>query len=230
MKRSLLHELMHRTSVNGFFTARNVITRSGKRRRALYASRFGQLATESPLEWDLIARMDGSWACSEVLTQALQFVIPSRSSESFLYTPDACARDRDEGIRIVECKPESMLDVLTKRHHEEIRSYFGSLDIKFLVVTESELVRGVRHENAILLGDNFQRSLKPAKVRELRERTAASSSRTFGALTHALGFRDARTALARGFAYFDTVAPLSADTPLFEEFREAHDAADFLYA
>lgn len=230
MKRALLNELMHRTSVDGSFTARNVITRSGARRRGLYASRFGQLAWEAPLERDLIARLDGSWTCSEVLTQALQFVIPSRSGKSSLYTPDACVRDRAEEIRIVECKPQTMLDGLTTRHHEEIRSYFGSLDIEFLVLTESELAGGTRHENAILLSDNFQRSLKPAKVRELKERTAASSSLSFGALTHALGLHDARTALARGFAYFDTLSPLSVDTPLFQTFHEAHDAADFLYS
>lgn len=230
MKRALLDELMHRASVDGFFRARNVITRSGKRRRSLYASRFGQLAAESPLEWDLITRLDGSWACSEAITQALRFVIPSRFEEAFLYTPDACARDRAEEVWVLECKPEAMLDGLTKRRHEEIRSYLGSLDIKFLVVTESELARGARHKNAILLSDSFRRSLRPAEARELKERVTASSSRSFGALKHALGLHDACTALARGFAYFDTVAALSADTPLFEEFCEAHDAADFLYA
>jgi hypothetical protein len=225
----LLLELMQRTALDGNFTARNVVTRSGVRRRGLYASRFGQLPWEAPLEFDLIARLDGSWACAEAFTQTLQFVIPCRRGESFLYTPDACLRRRGEQIEAVECKPEALLDDFNQHRHAQIRRYFRSLDIGFLVLGENELPSDARHANALVLGESFRRALKPPKVRELGERTAASAPRTFSALVDALGPADARTALARGFVYFDTAAPLGAATPLFQVFQEAHDAADFLH-
>jgi hypothetical protein len=229
MKRSLADEMAGRTAVGGSCTARNIVTRSGSRRRGLYASRFGQLPWEAPLEFDLLARLDGSWACTEAFTQTLQFVIPCRSGESFFYTPDACLRRRGEQIAAVECKPDALLDDFNQHRHAQIRRYFRSLDIGFLVLGENELPADARHANALVLGESFRGTLQPPKVRELGERTAQSAPGTFGALVDALGPADARTALARGFVYFDTAAPLGAATPLFQIFQETHDAADFLH-
>jgi hypothetical protein len=228
----LLRELMHRTALDGSFTARNIVTPSGGRRRGLYPSRFGMLPYEAPLECDLIKRLDGSWTCTEFVTQALQLLIRDRRAdqESFRYTPDACVRHHGGRISLIECKPDDLLDEFNRPRGPKIQRYLQSLDIDFLVLTESELHPGLRQANASMLSCNFRRALKPALVRQLQERTTKAQPSTFGALAHALGLGDARTALARGFVFFDTAALLTESTPIHPTFHEALDAADFLCA
>jgi hypothetical protein len=227
----LLLELMQRTALDGNFTAREVVTRSGARRRGLCPSRFGMLSYEAPLERDVIKRLDGSWACTEFITQALQLLIRDGRSEqeSFRYTPDACARHHGR-ISLIECKPDNLLDEFNRPRGPKIQRYLRSLDINFLVLTEDDLHPGPRQANALMLSNNFRRELKPAQVHQLQERMTKLKPSTFGALTQALGLADARTALARGFVFFDTAAELTDNTPIYLTFHEAFDAADFLCA
>lgn len=230
MTASLMAELQQRTSRFGAFKARNAVTRSGSRRRGYYPSRFGSLAWESPLERDLICRLDGSWSCSALITQPLQLVIPCRRGESFGYTPDAVTRLHCGSLMAIECKPEDLLLDEEVRRHRAVLAYLGSIDIAFRVLTERELQGSLRQVNAILLSRHFNGAMKPSQVQRLQARVLSSRRDTFGQLVEAIGLQNARSALARGFSYFDTGAQLVDDTPLFDTFHEAHDAADFLFA
>lgn len=230
MTTSLMAELRLRTSALKTFKARNAVTRSGNRRRGFYPSRFGSLPWESPLERDLIGRLDGSWSCKDLVTQPMQIEIPCRHGGSFGYTPDAVARLHCGSLTAIECKPEHLLLDKEVRRHKAVLACLGSLDIRFRVLTERELHAGARQANAILLSRHFNAALKPTQVQRLQAQTQSSRYETFGQLVEAIGLQNARSALARGFSYFDTSAALVNDTPLFDIFLEAHDAADFLFA
>lgn len=230
MSAQLMAELVHRTSQHGSFDARTIITRSGRRRRGSIPSRFGLLEWEAPLERDALYRLAASWSCTALVPQPVQWVIPCRHGDSFRYTPDAATQLRCGFIAAIECKREDDLDEEMKRRLRAVLAYLSRLGIAFKVLTERDLPGSSRQANAELLSKHYQAELKPAYVQALHALTRSSPSETFGQLVQRLGLQQARTALARGFLFFDTAEPLVDDTPLFDTFHESHDAADFLYA
>jgi len=229
MSAQLMAELVHRTSLHGSFDARTIITRSGKRRRGSIPSRFGLLDWEAPLERNALYRLTASWSCTALIPQPVQWVIPCRYGDSFRYTPDAATQLCCGFIAALECKREKDLDEEMRRRLRAVLAYLSRLGIAFKVLTERDLPDSSRQANAELLSKHYQAELKPAHVQALHALTRSSPSETFGQLVQRLGLQQARTALARGFLFFDTAEPLVDDTPLFDTFHESHDAADFLY-
>lgn len=208
MSAQLMAELVRRTSRHGSFNARDIVTRSGTRRRGDIPSRFGFLDWEAPLERDALYRLDASWSCTALIPQPGQWVIPCRHEDSFRYTPDSATQLRCGSITVFECKPEKDLHGEMKRRLRAVHTYLSDLGIDFKVLTERDLPASCRQANAELLSKHYQAALKPAHVQRLQALTRSSSSKTFGQLVQTLGLQHARLALARGFLFFDTAEPL----------------------